>query len=930
MTNRAYFRLFWIGAILLSSAFLACDSPSSSGIDPESQAATLDITASSAVVPVRGEVVLTAVLRNRTGAELSGRDIRWGTHTPSLVTVDSIGARVVMRGVNPGAAKVWASSSGVNAEIDITITGATERVEVTPATLDMPLGTSQQFQSFVRDAQGSLVPNPAVVWTTSSAAVITVSQSGVVTAAGVGTAQVTATAGGRSGSAQVTVTPTAVATVVVAPNPAEVAVGRNIQFLPSLRDASGNVLAGRDISWVSSNPAVLEINASGLAQGKAVGNVTVTATSEGKSGTTLVSVVPLAALQIEVTPASVSINPGQTQTFNAIARNAVGTVLTGLAVSWQSSDPSVATITSLGVATGVGPGTTTITAIVDGRSGNTQLSVRSPTPTLTGISPDTATAGRETDLVITLAGTNFTPLSRARWNGTDRPTVYQSATRLLATITAADLEEARTANVTVQTPAPGGGTTAPIPFIVKSRITGVVGDTIEDELRPAGDIDEFRFDGRAGQEVNVYFQSRSGVYAEQLFIRLVDPVGNSLGYDYSRGTDQSLEVNAFGPIRLPRDGIYTIRVQGANGTEEGRYRFYVMPVVLAPERIASAVKMDSMITGEDIAPVGDVDEFAFTGTKGQLLNIYFQATSRAATDHLNFYLLSPNRTQLKSLSSSGNGSGSLTDRFELELSGTYTLRVEGSNPNEDGGSYRFQILRINPAPETLESLITAGPIISGEALSPWGDYDVFTFNNAAKQEVNVYFQGQSGRYEDYFELHLRSPNDDRIDYAHSRGNDPVLEEQGFGPVTLSQTGTHTVVVFGGPNTKGAYRFRIMPINLRPERIDAGITLGAVVTGEDLSPIGDVDQFTFQGTRGQAVNVYFQAASGLDDDYLVLFVQDPGGRTLETLYSYGNDSTLEQRQTGRFVLGADGTYTIRVRGYGWGSQGPYRFRVVPLQ
>jgi hypothetical protein len=930
MSSSRYLRPFWIAAILVSCAFLACDSPSSSGIDPESQAATLDITASAAVVPVRGEVVLTAVLRNRTGAELSGRAIRWGTHTPSLVTVDSVGARVVVRGVNPGTAKVWASSSGVNAEVDITITGATERVEVTPATLDMPLGTSQQFQSSVRDAQGNQVPNSTVVWTTSTAAVLTVSSSGVVTAAGVGTAQVTATAGGRSGSAQVTVTPTAVATVVVAPNPGEVAVGRSIQFFPTLKDASGNVLTGRDVSWVSSNPAVLEINASGLAQARALGNVTVTATSEGKSGTSLTAVVPLSALQIEVTPASVSINPEQTQTFNAIARNAAGTVLTGLAVSWVSSDPSVATITGVGVATGVSPGTTTITAIVDGRSGNTQLSVRSPTPTLTGIAPDTATAGRESDLVITLTGANFTQLSKVRWNGTDRPTEYQSATRLRATVTAADLEEARTANVTVHTPPPGGGTTTPIPFIVKSRISGVVGDTIEDELRPSGDIDEFRFDGRAGQEVNVYFQSRSGVGSEDLYLQLLDPAGNSLGNTYSRGTAQNLEASAFGPIRLPRDGTYTLKVRGEYGTEQGRYRFYVMPVVLAPERIASAVRMDSMITGEDLAPVGDVDEFTFTGTKGQLLNILFQATSRAATDRLEMYLLSPNRTVLESLTSDGNESGSLTDRFELELSGQYTLRIQGENASEDGGSYRFQVMRINAGPETHSALITTGPDISGEALSPWGDLDVFTFNSTARQEVNVFFQGQSGRYDDQFGLELRAPDNTRIAYAYSRGNDPILEEQGYGHVTLSATGTYSVIVEGEAATQGAYRFRIMPINLSPERVTAPITLGTVITGEDLAPVGDVDHFTFTGKRGQAVNVYFQATSGLWDDRLILYVMDPGGRESENVFSHGDDPTLEGQQTGRFVLGADGTYTIRVQGYNWGSQGPYRFRVVPLQ
>ena len=71
-------------------------------------------------------------------------------------------------------------------------------------------------------------------------------------------------------------------------------------------------------------------------------------------------------------------------------RNVVysGTVVTGLPVSWASSDPAVAAMTGLGTATGMSPGVTTITAIVDGRSGSTQLSVRSPEPQISEVSPD--------------------------------------------------------------------------------------------------------------------------------------------------------------------------------------------------------------------------------------------------------------------------------------------------------------------------------------------------------------------------------------------------------------------------------------------------------------------------------------------------------------------------------------------------------------
>jgi hypothetical protein len=919
------------GGLLLVAGFLACDS-SPTAIDPESQAATLTIETSTTTVPVQGEAVLSAILRNRAGTELDGRDIRWGTHTPSLVAVDSVGRTVKVRGLSPGTARVWASSSGVDAEVGIVVTGNADRVEVTPATHSMPLGTSQQFQALVRDAQGNPLPNPVVAWTTTSASTLTVSPTGVVSASGIGTAQVTATINGRSGSAQVTVTPTAVATVSVAPNPGEVTLSRTIQFFPTLKDAGGNVLAGRAVAWQSSNPAVLEISASGLGTGHALGTATVTATSEGKSGTTQVSVVPQSNLLIEVFPVSTAINPGDSVRFSAVARNSSGTVVTGLTVSWASSDPAVATMTGLGMATGVNPGVATITAIVDGRSGSTQLSVRSPAPQITNVSPDTVTAGRTSDLQLTVTGSGFTQASRVRWSGTDRPTQYQSATRLLATLTPADLEEARSVPVTVHTPPPGGGTTAPLAFQVKPRNGEVVGDTIEDEIRPAGDIDDIRFDGRAGQEINVYFQALSGANQDFSLV-LYDPLGQQLGYTYSRGTDRTLEGQAFGPLRLPRDGSYILRVKGYGGTEQGAYRIYVMPILLGPEGIGRTITVGSVVSGESIDPVGDIDELTFTGTKGQFVNVFFQATSGSASDRLWVSLLTPTRANLESIYSYGSDGtldGRSMGRTELPLTGTYTLRVQGDNVEEDVGPYRLQVVALSNDPESRPAAITQGPVISGESISPRGDVDYFTFPGTAGDEVVVFFQATSGEGGSEFGLTLYEPDGDQLQTAYSRGSAATLQGQGFGPVQLAHTGSYTLRIRGYQGVEtGPYRFQVVPVALAPEQIAAAVTMGPVITGESISSVADVDHFTFTGTRGQAINLMFQATSGLDDDRLYLSLRDPAGQRVTYLTSWGDAPSLEGQQTGRIVLTQDGTYVVRVQAYEWDSQGPYRFRIVPL-
>jgi hypothetical protein len=85
-------------------------------------------------------------------------------------------------------------------------------------------------------------------------------------------------------------TPAPVASVTVTPGSASIASGNTVQLSAVTRDASGNVLTGRSVSWASSNTAVATISSSGLVTGVGAGSATITATSEGKSGTAAITV----------------------------------------------------------------------------------------------------------------------------------------------------------------------------------------------------------------------------------------------------------------------------------------------------------------------------------------------------------------------------------------------------------------------------------------------------------------------------------------------------------------------------------------------------------------------------------------------------------------------------------------------------------------
>jgi hypothetical protein len=87
-----------------------------------------------------------------------------------------------------------------------------------------------------------------------------------------------------------------------------------------------------------------------------------------------------------------------------------------------------------------------------------------PKPVLTKIAPTTAAVGDKA-LEVAVTGSGFTEKSKVQVNGTDAPTKFVSATELRLTLTAVDLQVAKTLQIGVQTPAPGGGTAAtPLPF----------------------------------------------------------------------------------------------------------------------------------------------------------------------------------------------------------------------------------------------------------------------------------------------------------------------------------------------------------------------------------------------------------------------------------------------------------------------------------
>ncbi|MFC7669867.1 DUF4394 domain-containing protein [Hymenobacter humi] len=99
----------------------------------------------------------------------------------------------------------------------------------------------------------------------------------------------------------------------------------------------------------------------------------------------------------------------------------------------------------------------------------TTTAAPNPTPTITSLSPNSATAG-DAGFTLTVNGTGFVSGSTVSFNGSTRTTTFVSATQVTAAIPATDIATAGSYNVTVTNPAPGGGTSAPATFMVNPAV----------------------------------------------------------------------------------------------------------------------------------------------------------------------------------------------------------------------------------------------------------------------------------------------------------------------------------------------------------------------------------------------------------------------------------------------------------------------------
>jgi acid phosphatase len=251
-------------------------------------------------------------------------------------------------------------------------------IVVSPATWSLTIGATVQFAATPKDASGNPLTGYTITWSSSDSTIATVNGTGLVTGLAAGTATITATSDGKSGSGSIAVSAAASGSFAVGVRVQSL--GANIRGGPSGADPLLGTQASGTLGTIIAGP-VVDAAGDGLTRWQ----VDFDAGPDGWAAQDYLVAVsppppPGALFSVTVTPNPATVQVGAALQLTATPRDSVGNVLTGLTVTWTSSDTTLATVSSGGLVTGVGAGAATITATSGSKSGTTSLTVTVPPP----------------------------------------------------------------------------------------------------------------------------------------------------------------------------------------------------------------------------------------------------------------------------------------------------------------------------------------------------------------------------------------------------------------------------------------------------------------------------------------------------------------------------------------------------------------------
>ena len=372
-----------------------------------SKSATCTVTVSKENVPVtsvtldRSSVIMEegqymTLVATVSPADATDKTVKWKSSSPAVASVDENGT---IRALAEGVTVVTASAGGYSATCAVTV--VKKYVPVLSVTLDRTSVTLEKGQSttLVATVSPADATDKTVTWTNSDDTVISL-VGGKVTALKEGTSTVTAVAGDKSASCVVTVAKTVVpvTSVTLDKTSETLEKGKSMKLVATVNPSDAT---DKTVTWSSSDVSVASVDQDGTVRAVKGGTATITAKAGEKSATCRITVVtPVASVSIDRTSLSLEVGENTVLVATIYPDDA-----TEKAVTWSSSDTSVATVGDNGVVTAIKKGSAVITAKAGDKSATCTVNVTNIQFGLSVTSVSVPGAGGSFEVTVRCSGT---------------------------------------------------------------------------------------------------------------------------------------------------------------------------------------------------------------------------------------------------------------------------------------------------------------------------------------------------------------------------------------------------------------------------------------------------------------------------------------------------------------------------------------------
>lgn len=578
---------------------------------------------------------------------------------------------------------------------------------------------------------------------------------------------------------------------------------------------------------------------------------------------------------VEVTPAAVTLElPDGSAQLQAVARNRAGSALSGRSFAWASSAPSVAAVSGSGVVTAVGPGTATITAAADGRSGTSTVTVIEAPVARVDVTPASATL-----VVGATVQLQAQPRDGAGNALEGRTIAWTSSAASIASVSATGLVNGASPGSAVISATAGGVAGQAAIQVLSEPVTGdlACGRLIAGTISAAAEVDVLTFTANAGASVLLTLTQTTAGFNSLVHARatLLSPAGGEL---------MVFDSNTQRRIDLPATGTYTLRINASNLVTTGSYAIGLECVKPAGAVDFTLVPGGLIATGID-APA-EVDLLTLEGSIGDrlLLTVTQTAAGFNSLVHARTTLVSPSGSSFLTFDSNAQRTVILTEP------GTWLLYVNASNLFT-AGQYSIGLESLSPI-GPLDGTLVAGSLIA-TGISAAAETDLYAFEGAAGQTILLTATQTTAGFNSLVHARVSVIGPTGAVVATFDSNAQRV-------ITLPAAGTYLVQVNASNLfTAGSYSLGLESLApLGP--VDGTLAVGGLITAT-VSAAAEVDVYTFAGQAGENVLLTLAQTSGFNSlVHARATVLSPAGTQL-VVFDSNAQRTVQLPETGTYRI-----------------------------